>query len=320
MELSLFIENLRNPTLLFFLLGIISSLIRSDLEIPSSTIRFISLYLIFSIGFKGGQELTLINYGSEAILSILICLVLSVVVTLYVFYLAKKVLTVPNSGAVAATFGSVSAITFIETALFCSEHQMPYGGYMVGAMALMEVPPIITVAVLVKVYTTHDIKKTIVADAIRKTFTSSYVLLALGSLLVGIFSGNKEANAMTPFIGDLFKGFLAIFLIEMGRKVREQFRGFSKYGNRIILMAILLPFLNALISLIVTHFFNMSDGNRLLICMLCAGGSYILVPQAMKKIAPQADTQLYVPMALGIVFPVNLVLGLPFYASIIKHF
>ncbi|RYZ19649.1 MAG: sodium-dependent bicarbonate transport family permease, partial [Sphingobacteriales bacterium] len=143
MNSSLLVNNLTNPTLLFFILGVFAAMVKSDLEIPPSTSKFISLYLLFSIGFKGGQELAHSGLDQEIFITLLLAIVLAVLVPLFTFFLLKRKFSTENAGAIAATYGSVSAVTFVTATQFLENLKVPYGGHMVAAMALMEAPAII---------------------------------------------------------------------------------------------------------------------------------------------------------------------------------
>jgi len=154
MDFNLLISNLTNPTLLFFILGIFATFVKSDLEIPASSSKFISLYLLFSIGFKGGQELVHSEINAEIWLSILFGLAISSLVPLYTFFILKNRMSVSNSAAVAATYGSVSAVTFVSAAAFLEAQKLTFGGHMVAVMALMESPAIIVGVILLNRYQT----------------------------------------------------------------------------------------------------------------------------------------------------------------------
>lgn len=317
MNYNLLLNNLTNPTLLFFVLGIVATLLKSDLEIPASTSKFISLYLLFSIGFKGGQELAHGGLNREIVLTLVLCMSMAAFVPLYTFYILKKKLSIQNAGAIAATYGSVSAVTFVTATLFLESLKVSYGGHMVAAMALMEAPAIIIGVMLMRSYgegTTHTGFK----DILRESLTNGSVIMITGSLIIGLIADAKGAEGIKPFTTDIFKGFLAIFLLEMGMVAARRIRAFKNYSGYVTVFSIAIPILNGLLTIAVTHFYAVAPGNRLLIAILASSASYIAVPAAMKQAAPEADPGLYIPMALGLTFPFNITFGMPLYWMLIQ--
>jgi len=320
MDYQILISNLTNPTLLFFVLGILATLIKSDLEIPDSSSKFISLYLLFAIGFKGGQELAHSMFSSEILYSIIFGLLIAIVIPIYTFFVLKRRLDPSNAGAIAATYGSVSAVTFVAAVSFLEMQKISFGGHMVAIMALMEAPAIVAGVILMMRYEAKPKTKSNLGKIMHHSFTNGSVLLILGSLLIGIIADTKQAEGIKPFTTDIFKGFLAIFLLEMGMVTAKRFKAFKKYGIFLPLFALIIPAINGLIVAYLSGFITTSEGNRLIFAVLAASASYIAVPAAMRLAAPKADPGLYIAMALGITFPFNITLGLPLYYSVIRHF
>lgn len=317
MDNALLNANLTNPTLLFFLLGIIAKLVKSDLEVPPTSAKFISLYLLFAIGFKGGQELAHNTIDGTIIASLAFGVLIAAVIPFYVFFLLKGRLGVQNAGAVAAAYGSVSAVTFVAATGFLETREMPFGGHMVALMALMESPAIIVGMVLMMRYDREGTDHPPLGKVLRHSLTNGSVLLLLGSLAIGLIADAKQAQGITPFTTDIFKGFLAIFLLEMGMVTTSRFAAFKRYGMPATLTAIILPLVNGSAVAWISGFITSMPGDRFMFAVLAASASYIAVPAAMRMAAPKADPGLYVPMALGITFPFNLVLGMPVYFAII---
>lgn len=319
MNLNLLLSNLTNPTLLFFALGIIATLIKSDLEIPPSTSKFISLYLLFAIGFKGGQELSHSGLTNEISFTLIICMLFAAIVPLYTFFILKKKVSIENAGAIAATYGSVSAVTFVTASQFLDNIGVIHGGHMVAAMALMEAPAIIIGVLLMKksgsLSANMDWK-----GILHDSLTNGSVLMITGSLTIGIISDVKGAEGIKPFTTDIFKGFLSIFLLEMGMVAAKRFAVFRKYSWFMTAFSILVPIVNGLLSIVITHYLPIAPGNRLLTAILASSASYIAVPAAMKQAAPKADPGLYIPMALGLTFPLNITFGIPVYWILIQYF
>ncbi len=313
MDTGLLISTLTMPTLLFFVLGMVASLVKSDLEIPASTSRFISLYLLFSIGFKGGQELAHEGINSTTLACLGFGLLLSSVVPVYTFFLGKRKLGVSNAAAVAASYGSVSAVTFVAATSFLEHFSQHPGGHMVAVMAFMEAPAIIVGMLLLRKYSDSSEKGTSIKHQLHHALTNSSVLMVLGSLIIGLIANTKEAEGIKPFTTDIFKGFLAIFLLEMGMVTVKRLSAFKQYGAFAALMAIGIPIFNGLITAYLSGLVTQALPDRLMFCILAASASYIAVPAAMRLAAPEADPGLYIPMALGITFPFNISLGLPIY-------
>ncbi len=314
------ISNITNPTLLFFLLGVLAAFLKSDLAIPESTSKFLSLYLLFSIGFKGGQELAHSGLTQEIIITLLFAILIACAVPFYCFFILKRRLNVSDAGAIAAAYGSVSAVTFISATAFLEAEKINFGGHMVAAMAMMEAPAIIIGVMLMRRYDKKQIKKQSTAHLIKESFTNGSVLMILGSLVIGIIADSKQAEGIKPFTSDIFKGFLSLFLLEMGILAARRFKAFRNYGWFVTIFALVIPPVNGCITILITHYFNIEPGNRFLLAILAASASYIAVPAAMRLAAPKADPGLYIPMALGVTFPFNITLGIPLYWGLITQF
>jgi uncharacterized protein len=318
MNFQLFLSNLTNPTLLFFVLGILAVRFKSDLAIPKNSAKFISLYLLFAIGFKGGQELAHSTFSIEIVLSLIFGLLVSIVIPFYTFFILKRKFSIYDASAVAAAYGSVSAVTFVAASSFLEFQKMEFGGHMVAVMALMEAPAIIIGVYLLNRYAQQDDKKIKIKETIIHAFTNGSVFLIIGSLIIGFISDSKQAEGIKPFTTDIFKGFLAIFLLDMGISCGRKLTSFFKYGWFSIAFAIIIPLFNGIIVAFLSGFFIADIGNRFMFSILAASASYIAVPAAMKLANPKADAGLFIPMALGVTFPINITLGMPLYELIIK--
>ena len=320
MSLSLIINNLTNPTLLFFLLGIIAAAIKSDLEIPAPTVKFISLYLLFSIGFKGGQELQHSAFSAEIVYSILFGLLIATLIPIYCFYILKRQLSISNAAAIAACYGSVSAITFVSAVSFLEMQSLHSDGHMIAVMALMEFPAIVVGVMLIRNFDKAEDTNTSISKVIKHAFSNASVIMILGSLIIGMISDSKQAEGIKPFTTDIFKGFLAIFLLEMGMVTAKRFKAFRESGIGVMLFALIVPLINGIVVAYMSQFITDSIANRFIFSILAASASYIAVPAAMRFAAPNADPGLYIPMALGFTFPLNITFGMPLYYHIIQSF
>ncbi len=318
MDLHLLFDNLTNPALLFFFLGILSVQVKSDLEIPANSAKFISIYLLFSIGFKGGQELSHSDFSMEVVWSLLFGVFLAVAVPLYTYFILRRKFSVANAGAIAASYGSVSAVTFVTAISFLDIEQIPFGGHMVAVMALMEAPSIIVGVLLMALFSREQSKSIGMSKILHHSLTNGSVFLILGSLLVGFLASDQQAEGIKPFTTDIFKGFLAVFLLDMGITSGKELSAFLKKGKFAFLFAIIIPILNGCAAALLSGLFTESVGNRFLFAILASSASYIAVPAAMRIAAPKANPSLYLPMALAITFPFNITLGMPLYLFLIQ--
>lgn len=319
MDFHLLIDNLTNPALLFFVLGIIAVYLKSDLEIPHNSSKFISLYLLFAIGFKGGQELSHEAFTGEIAWSMLFGISISLIIPFYSFFILKKKLNVFDAGAIAAAYGSVSAVTFVTAVSFLESQQLLLHGHMVAIMALMESPAIIIGLFLISIFNKEDkgsIKK---GSVIKHSFTNGSVLLILGSLVIGFVANAKQAEGIKPFTNDLFKGFLAIFLLDMGITSGRKLKSFFALGWFPIVFAIAIPLINGCVIAFLSQFITHDISNRFMFAILAASASYIAVPAAMKVSVPKANPGLFLPMALAVTFPVNITIGMPLYFLIVQY-
>jgi hypothetical protein len=317
MNLQFLTHDLSNPTILFFLLGILAVIIKSDLEIPESSFKFISLYLLFSIGFRGGQELQHSPWTPEIGWSLVFGMSIAAIIPLYTFMLIKKRIGISNAAAVAASYGSVSAVTFVAALSFLELKGLTLNGHMVAVMALMESPAIIVGVSLLKIYG-NDGPSMGIKELLRHSLANGSVLMIMGSLVIGFLSDSKQAADIAPFTTDIFKGFLALFLLEMGMTTARRIKSFKTHGWYMALFAIIIPAINGMVVAWLSQFVSADVANRFVFAVLAASASYIAVPAAMRLAAPKADPGLYIPMALGITFPFNIALGMPLYYGIIE--
>lgn len=318
MDTSLLIENLTNPALLFFILGLLAVAVKSDLEIPPNSSKFISLYLLFAIGFKGGHELAQEEFSMQTVATIAFGIGSSVIVPVFTFFLLRKRLGIFNAGAIAAAYGSVSAVTFVTAVNYLEMQQLTVHGHMVAVMALMESPAIIMGLLLISIFYKKDDEQIKKRHAIMHSFTNGSVWLILGSLLIGFIADDKQAQGIEPFTNDIFKGFLAIFLLDMGIVSGRKIKAFISNGPIPLLFALIMPLLVGCAAAYLTGMVTNDIGDRFLLAILAASASYIAVPAAMKMAVPQANPGLYLPMALAVTFPVNITIGMPLYLALIS--
>ena len=319
MNFNLLIDNLTNPALLFFVLGILAVYLKSDLEIPPNSSKFISLYLLFAIGFKGGQELSHETFTWEIGWSMLFGVFISLIIPIYTFFILKTKLNVFDAGAIASAYGSVSAVTFVTAVSYLESQQLSLHGHMVAIMALMESPAIIIGLILISVFNKDESSIINKRSVIKHSFTNGSVLLILGSLVIGYVANAKQAEGIKPFTNDLFKGFLAIFLLDMGVTSGRKLKAFFSFGWFPIIFAIFIPLINGCIIAMLSSFITPDITNRFMFAVLAASASYIAVPAAMKISVPKANPGLFLPMALAVTFPVNITLGMPIYFYLVQN-
>jgi hypothetical protein len=315
MDLSLVISNFLNPPILFFFLGVTSVLVKSDLEIPAPIPKLFSLYLLLAIGFKGGVELAKSGVSQAVVLTLVLAIIMSALVPVYTFFILRLKFDPYNSAAIAATYGSISAVTFITASSFLSALKIPFDGYMVAALALMESPAIIVGLILVNLfaYKKGESSETNWPEVLQEAFLNSSVFLLVGSLLIGILTGEHGGKVLKPFTTDIFYGVLTFFLLDMGLVAARRIKDLQKTGAFLIAFAILIPLFNAAIGLLIARSINMPQGNALLFTVLCASASYIAVPAAMRMTVPEANPSLYISSALAVTFPFNILIGIPLY-------
>ncbi|MCF8134873.1 MULTISPECIES: sodium-dependent bicarbonate transport family permease [Synechococcus] len=325
MDTSLVLQNLLSPAILFFFLGVFAVLLGTDLEIPAPLPKLFSLYLLLSIGFKGGVELQHSGLGGNVVLTISAAVVMSVLVPIYCFFLLRSKFDVFNSAAIAAAYGSISAVTFITAESFLKVLNIQSDGFMVAALALMESPAIIVGLLLVKL-AARDRRSDVNAGwgaLLHEAFLNSSVYLLIGSLIIGFlvaFFNPSGVEKMEPFTGRLFYGVLCFFLLDMGIIAAQRLGDLRRAGAFLTGFALLMPLLNAGIGLGIAVFLGLSQGNALLFMVLCASASYIAVPAAMRMTVPEANPSLYISSSLGITFPFNIIFGIPLYMALIQRF
>ncbi|BAY38690.1 hypothetical protein NIES2111_30380 [Nostoc sp. NIES-2111] len=313
MDGSLILSNILNPPVLFFFLGMVAVFVKSDLEIPAPIPKALSLYLLFAIGFKGGVELIKSGVTQDVVLTLAAAMLMACAVPIYTFFILKLKLDTYDAAAIAATYGSISAVTFITASTFLGELGIKFDGYMVAALALMESPAIIVGLILVNLFTVDEKREFAWKDVLQEAFLNSSVFLLVGSLIIGFLTGEHGWQVLEPFTQGLFYGALTFFLLDMGLVAARRIKDLQKTGFFLILFAILIPILNAGIGLLIAKFIGMPPGDTLLFAVLCASASYIAVPAAMRLTVPEANPSLYVSTALAVTFPFNIIVGIPLY-------
>jgi hypothetical protein len=314
-------QSFLDPAILFFVFGIAAGLMRSNLEIPPQISRFLSLYLLMALGLKGGFALAKSGLTSEVMISLASALVLAVVIPAVGYRVLKKFISGYDAAAIAATYGSVSAVTFITAVQYLDNHGIAYGGHMAAAMALMESPAIIMAVVLANRVRSQNpasadaaASQTPLSKILHESLTDGAQLLLLGAMVVGMATGASGEAVMKPFSVDLFKGMLAFFLLDMGLLAARNLGQLKGKSFWLLVYAIVGPLLHAALAWSMGYALDMSSGNTLLLMVLAASASYIAVPAVIRHAIPEANPSLYFGMSLGLTFPFNILLGIPLYA------
>lgn len=317
-------QNLLDPAILFFVFGCFAGFIKSNLEIPRSTVKFLSLYLLMALGLKGGFALAKTGLSHELMLSMFIALVMSFLVPTIGYWFLKNKVSKFDAAAIAASYGSVSAVTFVTAIQHMEQNELNPNAYMAIALVIMESPAII-MAVLLASMLRHqqnleNSSGPSVKNILHESFTDGAHLLLLGSMAVGFLSGDAGKVVMQPFSGDLFKGMLAFFLLDMGLMVAKNFK--EAKSNSLILLsyAALSPFIHASIALTLCLLFNITLADTILLMVLSASASYIVVPAVLRYAIPEANPSLYFGLSIGITFPINIIIGIPVYIWLAEFF
>jgi len=319
-------QSFSDPAILFFVFGLLAGLMKSNLEIPPSISRFLSLYLLMALGLKGGFALAKSGFTPEVLISLGAALGLAVVIPVLGYLLLRRFLNGFDAAAVAATYGSVSAVTFITATQYLESQGVAVGGHMAAAMALMESPAIVLAVVLAN----HARQQAALAAGagpanaplgriLHESLTDGAQLLLLGAMVIGLITGEAGQAAMAPFSVALFKGMLAFFLLDMGLLAARNIGKLKGQSAWLLAYAVLGPLVHAGLALGLGWLLGMSVGNVALLMVLAASASYIAVPAVIRHAIPEANPSLYFGMSLGLTFPFNILLGIPLYLYVAQR-
>lgn len=313
--------NFLDPAILFFIFGVFAGVVKSNLEIPQPIARFLSLYLLMALGLKGGFALEQSGFTANIGLALGLAVALAALTPLAGYALLRTRLNPYDSAAIAATYGSVSAVTFITATQALTLYGVPYGGHMAAAMALMESPAIILAILLAnkaRATATQNHQPIRMGKILHESFTDGAQLLLLGSMAVGMMSGEAGKALMAPFSIDLFKGMLAFFLLDMGLMAAKNFSGLKGKPVITLIYAVAAPLAHAAIALLCCKLLGLPLGDSILLMVLAASASYIAVPAVLRHALPEVNPGLYMGMSLGITFPLNIIFGIPLYTFVAK--
>lgn len=333
--LDLAASNLLSPAILCFVLGAAAVALRSDLRLPEPIVAALSIYLMLAIGMKGGVELAG-RSPAELAAPIAAAFFLGCAIPLWCYALLRRYagLGVADAAAMAAHYGSVSAVTFAAATALLDQQQIPFEGYAAALLAIMEIPAIV-VAIGLAGYSmmassTHtDRGGTMVlggqpglsadgprlANVLSDALASKSVLLLAGGLVIGVLIGPTGLAKVKPLFVDLFPGLLCLFLLELGRLAATKFDDFRQVGSKLLVFAIAMPVVHAALGIVLAHAVGLSEGGAVILGVLSASASYIAAPAAVRLALPEANPGYYLTCSLAITFPFNIVVGLPLYAA-----
>jgi uncharacterized protein len=321
MDFATALTNILNPAALFFALGFAAVLAKTDLEIPAPLPKLFSLYLIIAIGYTGGAKLAYSGLDSTVLLYIAAAMLMALIIPIGVFFLLRRVLSVYDAAAMAATYGSISIVTFIVGTEFLTRNGQPYGGYMVAIMSLMESPAIVAGIFLVRLCAPRrslSAPQTTAGSLLRESFLNASVFLLLGSLLIGWLTGNAHGKSLEPFMSGLFKGMVIFFLLDTGMHAARLSKQLRQTGLPLFIFGLTAPLVHATLGILVARAIGMSPGDALLFTLLCASASYIVAPAAMRHAVPESNPGLVELLSLSVTFPFNITLGIPLYWWVIR--
>ncbi len=307
-------QNFLSPVILFFVLGLMSGFVKSDLEIPDSISKALAIYLIAAIGYKGGAALS--DHSEDGVAGLLLLsAALSFILPFIAFFLLKIITSIDNmnASAVAAHYGSVSLVTFTAATTFLEMSGISYHGYMVAALAIMETPAIMAGLLMAAKFAQSKAFAERLPVLLREVFLNGTVVLLMGSFVIGVLANDTGSDGLQSFFYAPFTGVLCIFMLEMGILVAKRFDRIVNLGFSTIVFGIVMPLINGLIGFGAAHLLNLGPPEAMLLVVLCASVSYIAVPAAMRIALPKAEPSIYLTLSLGVTFPFNIVVGIPLY-------
>lgn len=310
-------DGLLDPAVLCFALGLLAGLLKADVKLPDALYESLSVYLLLAIGLKGGVQLAKYEF-SALLLPIGMAVALGVVIPILAYVVLRRLgkFGAADAAAIAAHYGSVSAVTFAVAQAFLDRSGVAYEPYAVVLLVLMELPAIAIGVLLAR--TSAAVVRTPVGKLAHEVCLNKSVVLLLGGMLVGLAAGPDRMKALQPLFGDLFKGALALFLLEMGLVTSRRVADLKRVGPFLIAFGVLMPLFGGVLGAYAGRFAGLSVGGTTLLAVLTASASYIAAPAAMRIAVPQANPTLYLGASLGVTFPFNVAAGIPIYLWLAK--
>lgn len=312
------ILNLLDPIILFFVLGIIAGLLKTELKLPEAIYDALSIYLLLAIGFKGGIELSKINFSS-IIIPVTGTLLLGIIIPIIAYFILHKLgkFNIPNSAAIAAHYGSVSAVTFAVAIDFLKNAGLKYDEFMTVLLVMLEIPAI-AIGILIARFQSSE-QELDVKTIMKEVFLGKSIYLLIGGLIIGYFAGSLNKLEISKLFIDMFKGFLAFFLLEMGVIASKRFKDFKKAGPFLIGFGIIMPLVSSVLGILAGVFTGLTLGGTFILACMAASASYIAAPTAMRIAVPEANPTYYITASLGITFPFNIIFGIQLYYLLTEY-
>jgi len=322
MDTDTILANVLSPAALFFFLGFLSVLVHSDLELPYPLPKFFSTYLLMAIGYTGGEKLAHAGLTAEVAWTILAAMGMALFVPCYTFFFLRRILSVHDAAAMAATYGSISIVTFVVGTEFLHRAGITFGGHMVAVMSLMESPAVIMGILLVRIFAPRGADsgpRPGIGALLHESLFNGTVLLLVGSLVIGVITGRSAGEGLKPFMSGIFKGIVLLFLLDVGMLAARKAGKLLEVGPALVAFGILAPLVNAVLGIGLAHALGLTQGDAFLFTLLCASSSYIVVPAAMRQAVPEANPGLFELLSLSVTFPFNISLGIPLYHGVIER-
>ena len=305
-------QYLLDPVVLFFVMGLIAGMIKSDLRIPQQVYDILSIYLLVAIGLQGGVKIAESSIG-EASLPSLGTITIGIIVPLYSYAILRKLgkFNTANSAAIAAHYGSVSAVTFAVVLVYLEQQGLFFEGLVTALLVLLEIPAIFVGIILAKAKASDE--PTNYGEIIPEVVGNKSIYLLIGGLLIGAIVGKEGIKPVEGLFFDGFKGALSFFLLELGIITAARLQDLKKVGLFLAGFGIIVPLISGLLGALVGYFTGLSLGGTTVLTTLAASASYIAAPAAMRIAVPQANPTFYLTASLGITFPFNITIGIPIY-------
>lgn len=303
------------PVVLFFVLGVVAGLLRSDLKIPGSIYEALSIFILLAIGLKGGVELAKHQVG-DLLLDGLIIVLIGAVIPLLAFPVLRVLgrMSRADSASIAAHYGSVSVVTFSVGITLLGKELLDYEGYLIVYLVLLEIPALMIGVILAR----HGQGQVRWGKLLHEVFFGKSIYLLAGGLLIGFVAGSDGIKPLDKLFFDLFKGVLALFLLEMGLVASTRIAALREYGAFLAAFAVVMPIVSAMLGTLTGWMLGLSVGGTFLLATLYASASYIAAPAAMRIAVPEANPALSIGASLGMTFPFNIFVGIPLYLWMAK--
>ncbi len=316
--LLLALANLLSPPVLFFALGLAAGFARSDLSIPEQIAKGLSIYLLLAIGYKGGAAAAANGLHQEFINAIIVGLGLSVAMPLIAFAIlnAAKGVDRATKAAAAAHYGSISIVTFVAAMSFAESAGLEPGQYLSAVAAIMETPGIVIALMLAGAQRQNGEGPSHKGELLREVLLNGSVVVLVGAFVIGLLTGERHMARLDVFMNGLFAGALCLFLLEMGLVASRRLMGKNRLTPYLVGAGLVIPVIGAALGLAGSMALGVSPDDGAILMTLAASASYIAAPAAMRIALPEADAGVYLPLAIGVSFPFNIVVGIPVYAAL----